>query len=1183
MLELAKPLLSIDTELTDSNADFKADQLGKAEPIKSVEKVESYMSEVRSMIESVEKFVEENTQSVIQVPFKINTFALTQDSKNLIYATTNGNIAQFSIRKKIIKNDVPLSTGNLFAILLTKDEKHILVTGEESVIHVFSYPSLEHVKSMEGHEETVMRIIQTPDGKTMFSCSEDSTVRRWNLDDFSGGEVLIRHEGKCKSIALEPNGRYLFSGGEDQLIRVYDIQSETVIQQLSGHTNWIWALAVSHDSKYLISGSSDKQIKLWDISTLECIKTFTGHTSRLTSLQFSPDDQFIVSASSDTTLRVWPLNSGAPPRVLTGHTNWVRDFIITYDQKYIYSAGEDSTFRIWSFPTEIIDNQLTTHEDCIQTMSVCDQGGALVTAGDDRKVKLWNIRDSAFDNDIEELESKITCGTITKDDRYYIAATENGFVYVFDMKTHTRISCKKAHVGGIRSIGLNSDDSLLMTGGTIDSRVCIFYLKSLECKTILRGHSNWIWSVAFSYDSKYAITGSSDNTVKIWDIETRKCLSTLTTHLNRICWISITKDSQTLVTGDYNGKVYIWNFPERRIETTLNTHENVLTGVYITSDQSSLITSDIYGKLNIFDLKTRQTITTLSLGRIDCFALDPQETSIYYSNDNISYFIKNPLKVTELSVFGNGDKSDYIQYLHSIMIEKKNIKQDLKMDEWIIMPYKINLLHIYAYYGMNEYLENSVNNSFSLLKSMNNETALTIGLYRKSYESLENILMKLCEEVKNNMFLMSIIEDAIVLLNQFGNANLTKVYDTILRVCDQPSLPKFCMEKYSFPIHYMNDSIKVNPDNFISPEDKTNEGELILFKESLIKFNFSSGSKWSIEFLSSILDSPNQNIFRSQYIQSILIYKWKNLRYYMNLQAAIYLVYMMILSVQILSGTNDTLTILSIFIINFALLLFEVFQMLVAGKRYWTDFWNYLDIVRSLTCMIYYSMFYVDLGKEWNYELLAVVTLVSWIRGISYFRIFQKTRYIINLLTEVINDMKAFMCVLVYSSLSFTFLFLVIKNESNFPAYILGTFKMNLGDVADGYENSILEFSLLTVAIIINPIIMLNLLISIIGDTFDRVQSTMVIADMRELCEMIIELESMLYWKRESGTLQYLQLCNSRESEELIEDQWEGKIRQLDDKLERILDKVSSIDTSNVSILDKLSNIQGSINKLSNS
>ena len=46
------------------------------------------------------------------------------------------------------------------------------------------------------------------------------------------------------------------------------------------------------------------------------------------------------------------------------------------------------------------------------------------------------------------------------------------------------------------------------------------------------------------------------------------------------------------------------------------------------------------------------------------------------------------------------------------------------------------------------------------------------------------------------------------------------------------------------------------------------------------------------------------------------------------------------------------------------------------------------------------------------------------------------------------------------------------------------------------------------------PLVMLNLLIAIMSDTYERVSNSMIEADGKELNSLIIEQEKMLYWRR---------------------------------------------------------------------
>lgn len=80
---------------------------------------------------------------------------------------------------------------------------------------------------------------------------------------------------------------------------------------------------------------------------------------------------------------------------------------------------------------------------------------------------------------------------------------------------------------------------------------------------------------------------------------------------------------------------------------------------------------------------------------------------------------------------------------------------------------------------------------------------------------------------------------------------------------------------------------------------------------------------------------------------------------------------------------------------------------------------------------------------------------------------------------------------------------------------------------------------------------MLNLLISIIGDTYDRVLSDSVAADAKELLDMIIEVESMMFTRRNVSVKQYIQVCKEYEKED-DDGGWEGKLRALQNTIDKI-------------------------------
>lgn len=93
---------------------------------------------------------------------------------------------------------------------------------------------------------------------------------------------------------------------------------------------------------------------------------------------------------------------------------------------------------------------------------------------------------------------------------------------------------------------------------------------------------------------------------------------------------------------------------------------------------------------------------------------------------------------------------------------------------------------------------------------------------------------------------------------------------------------------------------------------------------------------------------------------------------------------------------------------------------------------------------------------------------------------------------------------------------------------------------------------------VLNPIILINLLISLMGETFGRVQENREIADSLELIQMIIEGETLLFWRRNQGEKKYLQICMQEEDLEEVEDDETQKLRKLKSQVLEVNEKVDN-------------------------
>jgi hypothetical protein len=142
-----------------------------------------------------------------------------------------------------------------------------------------------------------------------------------------------------------------------------------------------------------------------------------------------------------------------------------------------------------------------------------------------------------------------------------------------------------------------------------------------------------------------------------------------------------------------------------------------------------------------------------------------------------------------------------------------------------------------------------------------------------------------------------------------------------------------------------------------------------------------------------------------------------------------------------------------------------------------------------------------DDGENRNLEanLQATISLCIWLKLLYFLRIFKQTGYLIRIIIEVIKDMRSFLLILSLTFIAFGDAFNSINTsneesdkfsggiwiESIFYVYRMVLGDMNLDSL--GTVSLLYVYILFIMCTVFNMIIMLNLLIAIISESFGRI------------------------------------------------------------------------------------------------
>ena len=131
---------------------------------------------------------------------------------------------------------------------------------------------------------------------------------------------------------------------------------------------------------------------------------------------------------------------------------------------------------------------------------------------------------------------------------------------------HLDDSLFKEPFGSILSVAFNGESLAI---GSSNGEI---YLFQGQGRSICKGHTHWVCSIAFSPDGQKFASGSEDQTIRIWDIKTSKFLSTLEGHSSCVRSVTFSDDGKLLASGSEDGTVKIWNVDTGECLRTLTGH-----------------------------------------------------------------------------------------------------------------------------------------------------------------------------------------------------------------------------------------------------------------------------------------------------------------------------------------------------------------------------------------------------------------------------------------------------------------------------------------------------------------------------------------------------------------------------------------------------------------------------------
>jgi WD40 repeat protein len=466
-----------------------------------------------------------------------------------------------------------------------------------------------------GHLATA--VVISGDGRSLATAGRDNRMRVWDLATSQLRADVAGHLAHVTCLAISHDANLFAASGHDRRVLLWDLSTVTpVFTELGTHRTYVHCIAFSPDAATLVSGSEDGYVNLWDVAThrSKLERPIRKHTGAVVAAAFSADSRHIGTVSWDGSAKVW--DAASHETILQqGHPGQVLAVAFAAQERTLFTAGEDAQVRAWDLAAGPEPLQLDGHTKLIRSLSFSRDSRLLASSSADGSTRLWDLTGNESPHVLDSLppdgeNAHWAMGTAIAPSGDVISADYGGRIRLWSSSQDLEPDRLEDAGGPIWSLALSPDGHTLAAAGYISNTVTLWEVASRKKRGTLLGHTDRVWSVAFSLDGTMLASGANDNFVHVWNAATGQLIRKISVPVRYIYGLAFSPDGRALAVGGDDRRIRLLEVATGRELGLLGQQPASLRGAAFFPDGRTIATCGDDGAVTLWDVATRDERAT---------------------------------------------------------------------------------------------------------------------------------------------------------------------------------------------------------------------------------------------------------------------------------------------------------------------------------------------------------------------------------------------------------------------------------------------------------------------------------------------------------------------------------------------------------------------------------------------